>query len=134
MKKKSVLLLLVLLALATIGVAAILPSQSAGQTSAVRIVRPRAAQALTNSFVNLRFELARPNPAGGENNFVIQLDAHEPVTTSDNEYTFSGMRPGQHVISVTEVDANGTPLPDSRAEVRFTVTSPEGTAPRDATK
>ena len=134
MKRKGVLLLLVLLALATIGVAATLPSQSTGQTSAVRIVRPRTAQALTNSFVNLRFELARPNPAGSENNFVIQLDAHEPVTTTESEYTFSGMRPGQHVISVTEVDANGTPLPDSRAEVHFTVASPEGTAPRAATK
>jgi hypothetical protein len=60
---------------------------------------------------------------------VIQLDAHEPVTTSDNEYIFTGMRPGQHVITVAEVDANGTPLPDAKAEVQFTVKSPESTAP-----
>jgi hypothetical protein len=131
MKRMSILLLL---ALATMGVAATPASQSTGQTSAVRIVRPRAGQALTNSFVTLRFELARPNPAGGENNFVIQLDAHEPVTTSDNEYTFTGMRPGQHVITVAEVDANGTPLPDSRAEVQFTVAAPGNTAPPVATK
>jgi hypothetical protein len=39
------------------------------------------------------------------------------------------MRPGQHTISVTEVDANGTPLPDARAEVQFTVKSPEGALP-----
>lgn len=123
---KSILLLL---ALATIGFAATAQGQSAGQTSAVRIVSPRAAQTLTNSFVRLRFELERPNPAGGENNFVLRLDAHEPVTTTENEYTFTGMRPGAHVITVAEVDANGTPLQDSRAEVHFTVASPESAAP-----
>jgi hypothetical protein len=60
---------------------------------------------------------------------VIQLDALEPVKTSENEYTFTGVLPGRHVISVTEVDANGTPLPDARTEVQFTVKSPESTAP-----
>jgi hypothetical protein len=120
---------LFLLALATLGVAATLPGQSTVQTSAVRILRPSAGQALTNSFVTLRFELVRPNPAGGDNNFVIQLDALEPVKTSENEYTFTGVLPGRHVISVTEVDANGTPLPDARTEVQFTVKSPESTAP-----
>lgn len=99
---------LVLFALAAMGVVA---SQSTTQTSAVRIVRPRGGQALTNSFVTLRFELARPNPAGGENNFVIQLDAREPINTSENEYAFTGMRPGRHEISVTEVDANGHRCP-----------------------
>jgi len=116
---------LLLFALAAMGVAA---SQSTIQTSAVRIVRPRAGQALTNSFVTLHFELVRPNPAGGENNFVIQLDARDPVNTSEIEYTFTGVRPGQHVISVTEVDANGTPLPDARTEVQFTVSAPGDTA------
>jgi hypothetical protein len=104
------------------------------QSSAVRILRPRSGQSLANNFVTIRFELVRPNPAGGEDNFVIQLDANEPVTTSDNEYTFTGMRPGQHVITVAEVDANGTPLPDSRAEVQFSVALPESTAPPAATK
>jgi predicted phage tail protein len=120
---------LLLLALATLGVAATLPGQSTIQTSAVRILRPSAGQALTNSFVTLRFELVRPNPAGGDNNFVIQLDALEPVNTSENEYTFTGVLPGRHVISVKEVDANGTPLPDASTEVQFTVKSPESTAP-----
>ena len=131
MKRKIALLLL---ALATMGVAGTSQSSSTEQTSAVRIVRPRAGQVLRNGFVTLRFELVRPNPAGGNNNFVIRLDAHEPVTTSDNEYTFNDMHPGQHVIAVTEVDANGTPLPDSRAEVQFIVASPQSTAPPAATK
>jgi hypothetical protein len=116
------------LALSAMSVAATPQNQRTVQTSAVRIVRPRAGQALTNSFATLRFELARPKPAGGENNFVIQLDAREPVNTSENEYAFTGMRPGRHEISVTEVDANGTPLPDARTEVQFTVNAPEDTA------
>jgi len=119
---------LLLLALATMSVAATPEGQPAVQASAVRIVRPRAGQALTNSFVTLRFELARPNPAGGENNFVIQLDARDPVKTSENEYAFTVMHPGPHVISVTEVDANGTPLPDARTEVQLTANAPEDTA------
>ena len=45
----------------------------------------------------IRFELVRPNPAGGDNNFVIQLDSRDPVNTSENEYTFTGMLPGQHL-------------------------------------
>jgi predicted CXXCH cytochrome family protein len=142
MRRKMIQLLLVV---ATLGATiALSPSQSAcaqnassqgsgnatqSQSSAVRILRPRSGQILANNFVTIRFELMRPNPAGGGNNFVIQLDAHEPVTTSDNEYIFTGMRPGQHVITVAEVDANGTPLPDAKAEVQFTVKSPESTAP-----
>jgi hypothetical protein len=99
------------------------------QSSAVRILRPRSGQALANNFVTIRFELVRPNPAGGDNSFVIQLDSRDPVNTSEAEYTFTGMRPGQHIISVSEVDANGTPLPDGRTEVQFTVKLPESTAP-----
>jgi predicted phage tail protein len=77
----------------------------------------------------VRFELVRPNPAGGGNNFVIQLDGNAPVNTSEPEYTFTGMRSGQHILTVREVDANGTPMPDAGAEVQFSVKPPEGTVP-----
>jgi hypothetical protein len=140
MKKRSIQLVLTL---ATVGIIAAALSQStiaqdASQAnrdstqfrnSAVRILHPRAGQALANSYVTIRFELVRPNPAGGDNNFVIQLDGREPVKTSQGEYTFTGMRPGQHIITVIEVDANGTPLPDSRAEVQFSIKPTEGSVP-----
>jgi hypothetical protein len=142
MKDKRIRFLFLLV---TVGIAAVALSQNQGfipqsapdpgsrdpnqfRSSAVRILLPRSGQALTNSFVTIRFELVRPNPAGGENNFVIQLDAREPINISGNEYTFTGMRPGPHTISISEVDANGTPLPDARSEVQFTVQPPEGTA------
>ncbi len=99
--------------------------------SAVRILHPRADQVLTHNFVNLKFELVRPNPAGGNNNFILQLDARDPVNTSNTEYTFTDLRDGTHVITVIEVDANGTPLPDSATEVHFAVKSVTGGAASD---
>ncbi len=99
------------------------------RSSALRIVEPRSRQTLSHNFVVVRFELVRPNPAGGDNNFVIQLDGNAPVNTSEPEYTFTGMRSGQHILTVREVDANGTPMPDTGAEVEFSVKPPEGTAP-----
>ncbi|MGA3128037.1 MAG: hypothetical protein ABSD13_15130 [Candidatus Korobacteraceae bacterium] len=95
----------------------------------MHILQPRAGQALANTFVTIRFELVRPNPAGGDNNFVVQLDSRDPVNTSETEYTFTGMRPGQHIIAVTEVDANGTPMQGARTEVQFSVKAPVGAAP-----
>jgi hypothetical protein len=82
---------------------------------------------MASDFVTVRFELVQPNPAGGDNNFVVRLDSYDPVHTSETEYTFTGMRPGQHILTITEVDANGTPLPERSATVQFTVKPPTGT-------
>jgi hypothetical protein len=62
-----------------------------------------------------------------ENNLVIQFDAREPVNTSDNEYTLTGMRPGQHVITIAEVDASGrghviSAVQGGRSQASFPVT------------
>jgi len=65
-------------------------------------------QTLANNFVTLHFELVRPNPAGSDHNFVIQLDGLDPVNTSETEYTFTVIRSGKHTVAVMEVDANGT--------------------------
>jgi len=140
MKRRSIQLVLTL---ATMGIFAAALSQSTiaqdasqanrGSTqfrnSAVRILHPRTGQALANSYVTIHFELVRPNPAGGDNNFVIQLDGRDPVKTSETECTFTGVRPGQHVITVIEVDANGIPLQNARAEVGFSVKPPAGSVP-----
>jgi hypothetical protein len=99
------------------------------RSSALRILEPRSSQTLSDNFVTVRFELVRPNPAGGGNNFVIQLDGNAPVNTSESDYTFTGMRSGQHILTVREVDANGTPMPDAGAEVQFSVKPAEGTMP-----
>lgn len=101
----------VLLVLATMGAAAMAHGQNqssiaqaaSGQgstnaarfsSSAVRILRPSPGQTLANNFVTIRFELVRPNSAGSDHNFVIQLDGNDPVNTSETEYTFPIIRPG----------------------------------------
>jgi len=96
-------------------------------TSAIRIVAPRPGQALSNNFVTVRFELVRPNPGGSDHNFVVRLDGRDPINTSETAFTFTELRSGQHVLTITEVDANGNPLPDARAGVDFTVKTPENT-------
>ena len=97
------------------------------RTSALRILTPRPGQALSNNFVTVRFELVRPNPGGSDHNFVVRLDGRDPINTSETAFTFTEIRSGQHVLTVTEVDANGTPLPDARAETKFSVKTPENT-------
>jgi hypothetical protein len=141
--KQQTLALLLVLATAPVSAVALAPQQNSSQQDAaaqangnapqfqslsLRILRPRPGQALKNTFVNLHFELMQPNPAGGDNNFVVRLDALDPVHTSGTEYTFSGLRPGQHIITVTEVDANGTPMPGRIAEVHFSVDPLDGPA------
>jgi hypothetical protein len=135
-----------LLVLATVGVSIGAPAQNQNstqqdsssqdhvyaiqlQSSALRILEPRSRQVLSDNFVIVRFELVRPNPAGGGNNFVIQLDGNAPVNTSEPEFTFADIRSGQHTLTVREVDANGTPMPNAGAEVQFSVKPPEGTVP-----
>jgi hypothetical protein len=96
-------------------------------TSALRILTPRPRQALPDNFVTVRFELVRPSPGGSDHNFVVRLDGLDPINTSETTYTFAEIHSGQHVLTVTEVDANGNPLPDASAEVKFSVKTPENT-------
>jgi hypothetical protein len=59
---------------------------------------------------------AAPSP-----NFTIQLDGTDPVTTSAYDYTFTGLTPGAHTVTVTLVDANGVPIANSSVAVKFMV-------------
>lgn len=94
------------------------------QSRNIRILTPVAGQTLSTDFVDVRFEVVRPNPSD-ENNFYVQLDGRDPITLETTEYTFTGLHPGVHSVDVTEVDANGTPIPGSRATVQFKVAQPQ---------
>ncbi len=101
-------------------------SASAAQTAQnpVRIVSPATGQVVNQNFVVLKFELSNPGVAGGSPNFRIQLDSRDPVVTTFNEYTFTGLTAGEHTVIVELVDANNTPIPGTRAELRFNVAQP----------
>jgi hypothetical protein len=99
------------------------------QNSALRILNPLAGQVVASDSVTVRFKLVRPNPTGSGSDFVLQIDDRDPVKTSDMEYALTGLRAGQHSVSVTEVDANGTPQPGTTAVVQFVARPPEVAVP-----
>lgn len=95
----------------------------------LQIVSPKNGQKIGVNFVNVRFQIT--NPAAAVNNlpnFQVQLDGGDPVRTSSTDHTFTGLRPGEHTITVELVDANDTPISGTRSEVRFVVT-PQANAP-----
>ena len=94
------------------------PTTPAG---AVKILEPKAAAKLTVNFVQLRYDLENASSASGTPTFRLRLDAHDPVDTTDTSYTFTGLAPGPHSVSISVVDANGVPLSGTQNEVKFTV-------------
>ncbi|HEV8523616.1 MAG TPA: hypothetical protein VGQ71_03890 [Terriglobales bacterium] len=115
--------LLVLIALAIVLTLAL--AQQGGR-AAVRVLSPKAGEKISNTFVNVKYELAAPVSAAGSPTFQLRLDGRDPVRTTDTEHTFTGLAPGSHRLSIELVDANNTPLPGSRAELQFTVVSGSG--------
>jgi LPXTG-motif cell wall-anchored protein len=94
--------------------------EAVSPATAVRIVEPRSGQKLGNDFVNVRFEAGSPTQTTSDiPTYQLQLDSRAPITTNDNQVTFTGLQPGPHTVSVQAIDANGTPLPGSRNVVQF---------------
>lgn len=104
----------------------------APQSRAIRILTPVAGQTLSSNFADVRYQVIAPNPAN-VTNFVVQLDHGDPINTSDTEYTFTGLQPGRHTVTVSMVDANGTPMPGSLAAVQFAVPAPGQSTPQSTT-
>lgn len=98
----------------------------------VRILSPVANQNLGTTYVDLSYELVNPGVSGGAPNYQVQLDAQDPVSTQDTQYTFTGLKPGQHTVVVQLVDANGTPITGGRSTVTFTVTADASQRPSGA--
>jgi hypothetical protein len=95
---------------------------ASGQGQAVRITAPRQNMRQTANFVDLRFEVTNPTASATSSpNFKIQLDSNDPVTTTATQQSFTGLAAGSHVVTVQLVDANGTVIPNSQAQVQFTV-------------
>src|SRR3954453_32348 len=110
------------------------PGPPAGPTtpaSAVNILAPKPGAKLTTNFVQVQYDIANASSASSSPTFRLRLDARDPVDTTDTSYTFTGLTPGAHTVSITVVDANGTPVSGSQSEIRFTVLPP-ATAPSSA--
>ena len=88
----------------------------------LRMNTPKANETLAQNFVHVTFQLTNrgASPATSPS-FTIQLDGNDPVTTSETDYTFTGLAPGAHTVTVTLVDANGSPIANSSVSTKFTV-------------
>ena len=98
------------------------------QASALRIVAPKSNEKIAQAFVTVQYEQVTPASASSTPTYELRLDGRDPVRTTDTTYTFNGLTPGSHDLMVQVVDANGTPILGTRAEVRFTIVSPNGGA------
>src|SRR5438270_2374851 len=107
------------------------PASPTTPASAVNILAPKPGAKLTTNFVQVQYDLANASSASSSPTFRLRLDARDPVDTTDTSYTFTGLTPGAHTVSITVVDANGTPVSGSQSEIRFTVLPP-ATAPSSA--
>lgn len=90
----------------------------------VRIISPKPGEVVHQSFVTVRYQLVQQATSASSASFQVQLDAADPVLTNDQQQGFRGLQPGKHTVQVQAVDANGTPVRGSRAEVEFTVVLP----------
>jgi hypothetical protein len=114
--------LAIILAVMTFVFVAFAQTNAPGPVPSVHIVAPRAGEKLSANFVTVRYELLNPGASANTSpTFSLRLDGHDPVTTSDTEYTFSGLAPGAHTVIIEMVDSNSTPINGTRAEVHFVV-------------
>jgi hypothetical protein len=90
-------------------------------TGALYILSPANGQNIETRFVRLQFELVPGVSANGIPEFKVQLDKENPALTSDTEYFFYWLSPGWHSVSVSLVDANGTPIFGVQNQVQFYV-------------
>jgi hypothetical protein len=92
--------------------------------AAIRILAPKPGERITNSFVEVKYELVASATASSSPTFQIRLDDRDPVHTTDQQQTFTGLQPGKHTISIEVLDANNTPVAGTRSEVQFTLVNP----------
>jgi hypothetical protein len=92
------------------------------QAGVLRVNTPKANEVITQTFVHVTYQLVNrgvtPAPSP---NFTVQLDGSDPITTTAYDYTFTGLTPGAHTITVTLVDANGVPIGNSSVSTKFVV-------------
>lgn len=129
--KKLIVVILAVMALAA--AAQTVPSQNNGAApptnaepaspqNALSILKPGAGEKLRHNAVTVTYALTDPGAsAAGSPNFQLRLDSQDPVNTTATEYTFTGLTPGPHSVTVRLVDANRTPVQGAQAVVQFSV-------------
>jgi hypothetical protein len=73
--------------------------------------------------VTIQFEISPGISANGTAEFRVQLDQQAPVLISNTEYDLHWLSPGWHTVTVSLVDANGTPIFGAQTQFQFEVTA-----------
>jgi len=94
---------------------------SANRLTSLRIVSPKNGERLEQSSVTVQYAALQVASAAARPQFELLLDAQDPVHTSYNSYTFTGLTTGTHELIVQAVDANHTLIPGTRSEVSFRI-------------
>jgi len=90
-------------------------------TAALYVTSPANNARVDGRFVSIQFQLSAGVSANGIPEFLVQLDGQTPVLISDTEYPLYWLSPGWHTVTVTLVDANGTPIFGAQNQVQFEV-------------
>ncbi len=110
-------------ALGTVGTAAT-ADQSGGAmaaSSSIKILSPKVGEKIGSSALTVKYQLSSSSASADSSpTYKLQLDSQDPVETIQTEYSFSGLKPGNHVLTIELVDANHTPIVGSQAQVSFT--------------
>ncbi|MFL6300170.1 MAG: hypothetical protein ACJ71N_06145 [Terriglobales bacterium] len=126
---KSCFVLIFLLTSFSVGYGqAAAPAAPSAPASAVHVLAPKPGEKLRANFVQVQYEMTNAASANGLPTFRLRLDARDAISTTDTSYTFTGLTPGPHSVSITLVDANGTPVSGTQSEIRFIVL-PSAAAP-----
>ncbi len=131
MKKFRIAVLILLIAIATPfalhrrawAVHRSVTSATAAATAPVHIISPAAGEELGKAYALVQYQGEPAQATSSSTTYELRLDARDPVQTTDTNYTFNGLKPGNHNLVVQVVDANGSPVSGTRSEVHFTVAS-----------
>lgn len=94
-------------------------------SSSLRITSPTVGERVGSTQVTVQYEITnRGADAASSPTYQVQLDGRDPAETMDNSYTFNGLTPGKHSITVQLVDANHNPIGGSQAVVHFKTYTP----------
>ncbi len=133
MKTKLLLAILVAtLAFALPHVLAQAPSLAVQVTSPppaplLEVLSPLPGEKIDKDTLIVRYKV---NPlAPPTDNFELILDDHDPLHTTESEYTFTDLKPGPHRLIVEAVDANNIPIAGTRHEIHFFVVKPSTLPP-----
>src|SRR3954467_14232937 len=97
-------------------------AQAPTANAALNILKPHAGDKVRENSIVVTYALANPGAsAAGSPNYQVRLDSQDAVTTTATEYSFTGLQPGAHTVTVQLVDANGTPVSGAQASVQFSV-------------